>query len=50
MEPIGNAVFINENGYIFRTEACLKWGKSSETLGTIIMLNPGESELSDKKK
>jgi hypothetical protein len=33
--------------YIFRTDAYLQWGSSSESIGTIILFNPGSSRLID---
>jgi hypothetical protein len=40
--------FYKSNGCICRKEAYLQFGNSSNSIGTIIMLNPGEASFVDK--
>ncbi len=37
--------FIRKGNNIFRTQAYLQWGNSTTTLGTVLMLNPGNAKL-----
>lgn len=50
MEPRAIGTFRRRGPYIFRTEARLQWGDSSNPLGIIIMLNPGSSKLANSSR
>mgnify|MGYP003590495199 CR=1 FL=1 len=46
--PEAYGVFARDDNYIYRTEAQLAWGNGVNSLGLIIMLNPGSSKLKSK--
>lgn len=50
MEPKAIGTFRRRGQYIFRTEARLQWGDSTNPLGLIIMLNPGSSKLANSSR
>ena len=47
MMPKAFGMFARDDNYIYRTQAQLVWGNGVNSLGLIIMLNPGSSKLKD---
>ena len=43
----GFGEFIQKNNDVYRMEAYLQWGNSENTIGTIIMQNPGAASEKD---
>ncbi|MFD2368506.1 hypothetical protein ACFSO0_00520 [Brevibacillus sp. GCM10020057] len=44
-QPAAFATFKTKGEYVYRTAAYIQWGKSSASLGSCLLLNPGSSTL-----
>ncbi|MCM2534691.1 hypothetical protein NDK43_23035 [Neobacillus pocheonensis] len=44
-EPRAFGTFLKDDGKILRSNTHLKWGESKQSIGAVIMLNPGSATL-----
>jgi len=44
------ATFVNKNDNTYRTATQIKWGTNEESLGAVLMFNPGSAEMLEKSK
>ncbi|MCQ6281694.1 DUF6946 family protein [Bacillus sp. EB600] len=49
-EPRAIGTFLKDDGKILRSKTRLQWGESKQSIGSVIMLNPGSATLKSNKE